>query len=362
MTGGPAHSAALRLHQLWAPDAGRRPPYVVAELSGNHNHSLERAHRLVAAAAACGVNAIKLQTYTADTITLDADTDDFVVRSPGSAWDGQRLHALYAQAALPWDWHAPLAAQAQSLGMDWFSSPFDSTAVDFLVSLDVPAFKIASPEIVDLPLIRRCAETGKPLIISTGMATLEEIVEAVTTAREAGCTRLALLKCTTDYPADPADANLRTLPDLAARFACPVGFSDHTPGIGAAVAACVLGATLIEKHLTLARADGGPDAHFSLEPDEMSALVRECRAAHAALGEVTYGPRERERGYRRGRRSLYVCEDVAAGTSLTAQHVRSVRPGFGLPPKFLESVIGRRVNVAVSRGTPLHWDLLADPE
>ena len=353
------HARRVRpIADCWTAQAATQPPYIVAELSGNHNHSLERALALVAAAAEAGVDAIKLQTYTAETITLDVDREDFVVRSPGSVWDGRRLHSLYAEASLPWGWHEPLARRARELGLDWFSSPFDATAVDFLMSLGVPAFKIASPEIVDHDLVRRCAATGKPLILSTGMATLEEIAEAVHVARTAECTALMLLKCTTDYPASPVDANVRTIGDLGARFGCAAGFSDHTPGIGAAVAAVALGARLIEKHLTLARADGGPDAHFSLEPLEMAALVTECRAAHAALGDVHYGPLERERGYLRGRRSLYFAADVPAGTVLTEHHVRSVRPGFGLAPKHLAAVLGRRLRSAVARGTPVHWELL----
>lgn len=348
----------IPLADLWTAEAASRPPYVVAELSGNHNGSLERAHALVEAAAACGADAIKLQTYTADTITLDAPSEDFQVRKPGSAWDGRSLHSLYAEASLPWAWHRPLADQARALGLDWLSSPFDFTAVDFLETLDVPAYKIASPEIVDLPLIRRCAQTGRPLIISTGMATVAEISEAVEAARGAGCRQLMLLKCTTDYPAAPADANVRTIPHLADLFSCPAGLSDHTPGLGVAVAAVALGAVLIEKHLTLSRADGGPDAHFSLEPAEMAALVRECRAGHAALGRVAYGPQACERGYTRGRRSLYVCADLESGAVLTPANLRSIRPGFGLAPKHHDALLGRRVNRPVPRGTPMSWDLV----
>jgi pseudaminic acid synthase len=344
-----------RLADLWASPALVRPPYIVAELSGNHNGCLERAHALVAEAAACGVDAIKLQTYTADTITLDAPSIDFHVCKPGSAWDGRSLYSLYAEASLPWEWHRPLVEQALSLGLEWFSSPFDFTAIDFLETLDVPCYKIASPELVDLPLIARAARTGKPLIMSTGMASLEEIGEAVTAARAAGATYVMLLKCTTDYPASPKDSNLSTIADLAVRFECPVGVSDHTLGIGASIAAAVLGATLIEKHLTLCRADGGPDAHFSLEPSEMAALVRECRAAHDSLGAVAYGPRESERGYTRGRRSLYICADLSKGDRLTPHNLRSIRPGFGLPPKHYEAVLGRTVKRDIPRGTPLAW-------
>jgi pseudaminic acid synthase len=336
--------------------SGSRPPLIVAELSGNHNQSLERGLHLIDAAADCGVDAIKLQTYTADTITLDVARDEFVVNNPQSVWHGRTLHSLYAEAHTPWDWHRPMLARAAEHGLACFSSPFDFTAIDFLEKLDVPCYKIASPELVDLPLIARAARTGKPLIMSTGMASLEEIGEAVTAARTAGATHVMLLKCTTDYPASPKDSNLRTIADLALRFGCPVGVSDHTLGIGASIAATVLGAPLIEKHLTLCRADGGPDAHFSLEPSEMAALVRECRAAHDSLGAVVYGPRKSELGYMRGRRSLYICADLSTGDRLTPQNLRSIRPGFGLPPKHYEAVLGRTVKRDIPRGTPLAWE------
>ena len=347
-----------RLADLWRDDPAR-PPYIVAELSGNHNQSLARALALIDAAAECGVDAIKLQTYTADTITIDAPQDDFHVRKPGSAWDGRSLYSLYQEAHTPWEWHAAMADRATTLGLEWFSSPFDFTAVDFLESLGAPCYKIASPELVDLPLIRRCARTGKPLIMSTGMASVAEIAEAVEAARGAGCTQLVLLKCTTDYPASPENSNLRTIAHMAELFGCAAGASDHTLGIGAAVAATVLGATVIEKHLTLARADGGPDAHFSLEPAEMKMLVNECRNAHAAVGRVSYGTQAAEAGYKRGRRSLYVCADLRAGDVLTAQNLRSIRPGFGLPPRHYEQLLGRRVACDVARGTPMGWQLLS---
>jgi pseudaminic acid synthase len=330
----------------------------VAELSGNHNQSLPRALALIEAAADCGVDAIKLQTYTADTITIDAPQDDFHVRKPGSAWDGRSLHSLYQEAHTPWEWHRAMVDKAITLGLEWFSSPFDATAVDFLESLAVPCYKIASPEIVDLPLIRRCAATGKPLFMSTGMASVVEIAEAVDAARGAGCQRLVLLKCTTDYPASPEHSNLRTIAHLAELFGCPAGASDHTLGIGAAVAATVLGAVVIEKHLTLNRADGGPDAHFSLEPAEMKSLVRECRVAQAAVGRVSYGTQQVEAGYKRGRRSLYICCDLRAGDVLTAENLRSIRPGFGLAPRHYEQVLGKAVVCDVQRGTPLSWALL----
>lgn len=342
-------------------EAGRtRPPLIVAELSGNHNQSLQRALDLIEAAADCGVDAIKLQTYTADTITLNIARDEFVVQKPDSVWHGRTLHSLYEEAYTPWEWHAPMVEKAKSLGLQWFSSPFDFTAVDFLEELDTPCYKIASPEVIDLPLIKRCAQTGKPLIISTGMASVSEISEAVHTARANGASQVMLLKCTTDYPASPKTSNLRTMAHLAELFGCPTGASDHTLGIGASVAAAALGASLIEKHLTLARADGGPDAHFSLEPAEMKALVKECRVGWEAAGAISYGPGEAERAYMRGRRSLYITEDVQAGEVLTPQNMRSIRPGFGLPPKYYELLLGKKVNRALVKGTPLAWDLLMD--
>ncbi len=346
------------LSTLRAP-AGSRPPLIVAELSGNHNQSLDRALRLIDAAADCDVDAIKLQTYTPDTITLDVARDEFVVNNPQSVWHGRKLHDLYAEAHTPWDWHRPMVEHATKRGLAWFSSPFDFTAVDFLAGLEVPCYKIASPELVDLPLIRRAARTGRPLIMSTGMAAHLEIAEAVAAARAAGAKDVVLLKCTTDYPASPKNSNLRTMPELAREFGCLTGVSDHTLGLGVAVAATALGAVLIEKHLTLARADGGPDAHFSLEPAEMKALVRECLAAWEALGAVSYGPAEPERAYVRGRRSLYLAEDVKAGEPLTPRNLRSVRPGFGLPPKHYEELLGRTLKHDALRGTALSWELVA---
>ena len=337
---------------------GTRPPLVVAELSGNHNQSLSRALELVEAAAATGVDAIKLQTYTADTITLDAKTEDFFVRKPGSVWDGRSLHSLYAEAHTPWEWHKPIVEHATKRGLAWFSSPFDFTAIDFLESLDAPCYKIASPELVDLPLIRRAAQTGKPLIMSTGMASVAEIGEAVSTARAGGAAGVMLLKCTTDYPASPKTSNLRTMAHLADLFGCRTGVSDHTLGIGASVSAAALGAALIEKHLTLRRADGGPDAHFSLEPAEMKQLVTEVRAGWEAVGAIQYGPVDNEKGYLRGRRSLYICEDMRAGDVFTPKNLRSIRPGLGLAPKHYDLILGRRVARDVARGTPVSWDVV----
>ena len=334
------------------------PPFVIAELSGNHNGSLDRALAVVDAAAAAGAHALKLQTYTADTITLDAPRPEFRIDDPASPWKGETLHSLYAKASTPYEWHARLFARAREKGLLAFSTPFDESAVDFLEEFRVPAYKIASFENTHLPLIRRAAATGRPLIVSTGMATVEEIDDAVGTARDAGCRDLVLLKCTSTYPADPANSNLRTLPDLRARWDCEVGLSDHTPGTAVAAAAVALGATVIEKHLTLARADGGVDAAFSLEPAEFAQLVRDVTDAWKAAGGVSYGPTEDEKPSLRFRRSLYVAADMRAGEVFTAQNLRVVRPGLGLPPKHYEEILGRRIRTAAPRGTPLSWDLI----
>jgi len=339
------------------PDA---PPLVIAELSGNHNQSQERALALVDAAAAAGAHALKLQTYTPDTMTLDLDEGDFHISDPRSPWVGKSLYQLYGEAYTPWEWHTPIMARARALGLIAFSTPFDGTAVDFLESLDVPCYKIASFENTDLPLIRRVAATGKPMMISTGMATSSELDDAVKTARDAGCRELILLKCTSSYPSTPADAHLRTLPHLRNRFNCEVGLSDHTPGFGVAVAAVALGATVIEKHLTMRRADGGVDSAFSMEPQEFSLLVEETTRAWQALGGVSDGPVAAEQRSLQFRRSLYIVVDVKAGEVLTPQNVRAIRPGFGLPTKHLGRVLGQHVSRDVPRGTPLSWDLLAE--
>lgn len=331
------------------------PPLVIAEMSGNHNQSLERALRIVDAAAAAGAHALKLQTYTADTMTLAMNEGEFYISDEKSLWKGTSLHDLYKQAYTPWEWHAPIMKRARDRGMLCFSSPFDETAVDFLSGLNVPAFKIASFENVHLPLIRKAAATGKPLIISTGMATLEEIDDAVAAARAAGCRDLILLKCTSTYPATPDNSNVLTIPDLRERFQCEVGLSDHTMGLGAAVAAVAHGATVIEKHFTLRRADGGVDSAFSLEPEEMKALVVETERAWQSLGEVSYGPGEAERKSLVFRRSIYIAEDLKAGDTLTADNLRCIRPGLGLPPKFYDELLGRRVNQDVKKGTPMAW-------
>ena len=333
------------------------PPYVICELSGNHSGSLDRALSMIDAAAATGCDAIKIQTYTADTITLDVDRPEF--RIQGGLWDGRSLHELYQEAQTPFEWHAALFERAADRGVTLFSSPFDETAVDLLDGLGAPAFKIASFEAVDLPLIRYAAAKGKPLIISTGMANLAEIEAARTAALDAGAAGVVLLHCVSSYPADLADANVRTVADMAARFGGPVGLSDHTHGVAASVAAIALGASVIEKHFTLARADGGPDAAFSLEPDEFGRLVAECKAAWTALGHAHYDVLGSERANLQFRRSLYVCADVKAGEPLSRANVRSVRPGLGLPPVHLEAVLGRPAARDLARGEPLAWDMLA---
>ena len=333
-------------------------PFVIAEMSGNHNQSLERALAIVEAAARTGADALKIQTYTPDTMTLDLDEREFHISDPKSLWAGTSLYKLYGEAHTPWDWHQPIFARAWELGIIPFSTPFDATSVDFLESLNVPCYKIASFENIDLPLIRRVAATGKPVIISTGMATAAELDDAVDAARGAGCTELVLLKCTSTYPATPENTNLSTIPNLRERFGCEVGLSDHTLGMGAAVASVALGATVIEKHFTLSRADGGVDSTFSMEPAEMTLLVVETKRAWQALGQVSYGPIEAEKKSMLFRRSLYICEDLQAGDVLTAQNLRAIRPGLGLPPKYIDQLIGKRVVRAVTRGTPAQWDLV----
>ncbi len=334
------------------------PPLIIAELSGNHNQSLDRAMEIVELAAAAGAHALKLQTYTADTMTIDLAEREFFISDKNSLWQGESLYQLYEKAHTPWDWHAPIFDRCRELGMIGFSTPFDATAVDFLESLDVPCHKIASFENIDLPLIARVAQTGKPIIMSTGMATIAEIDEAVRTARDNGCEHLILLQCTSSYPADPCASNLATIPHMRDLFGCPVGLSDHTLGIGAAVASVALGAVVIEKHVTARRADGGVDSAFSLEPDELAALVRETKTAAQALGTISYGPGDAEKASLVFRRSLYIVEDMKAGEMLTAANLRAIRPGLGLPPKFLEQLVGKRVTRAVPRGTAASWDLI----
>jgi len=333
-------------------------PFIIAEMSGNHNQSLEKGLAIVEAAAKAGAHALKLQTYTADTITLNVRGGDFQIQDPNSLWAGKNLHDLYQQAHTPWEWHKPLFDRARQLGMVAFSTPFDETAVDFLESLDVPAYKIASFENNHLPLIRKAASTGKPLIMSTGMATLGELEEAVTTARSAGCKDLVLLKCTSTYPASPANSNILTIPHMRQLFQCEVGLSDHTMGVGVSVAAVAHGATVIEKHFTLSRAEGGVDSAFSLEPHELTMLVQETRRAWESLGKPTYGPTEAEKKSLVFRRSIYVSRDIKAGESFTLENLRIVRPGKGLAPRFLEWILGRNAKTDLKMGTPFHWDCL----
>lgn len=332
-------------------------PYLIAEMSGNHNQSLDRAIEIVEAAAASGADAIKLQTYTADTMTLNLRAPGFVIDDPNSLWHGRQLHELYDEAHTPWAWHQPIMERAKQLGMHCFSSPFDVTAVDFLETLDVPAYKIASFENTDLPLIEKVASTGKPMVISNGMATVAEIGEAVAAAKRGGAGGIVLLKCTSTYPATPENSNLATIPNLAATFGCAVGLSDHTMGCGVAVASVALGACVIEKHFTLRRADGGVDSAFSMEPAEFKMMREEVDRAWQAIGAITYGGTSAEQGSRQFRRSLYIAKDVKAGDVLDTQNLRAVRPGFGLPPKFLNTLLGKRVARDLSAGTPADWSI-----
>lgn len=337
--------------------AGTRGCYVIAELSANHNHDLQRAKDTIAAAAEAGADAIKLQTYTPDTMTIDCSSEYFKIT--GTIWEGQNLYNLYKQAYTPWEWHEELQALAHELGLDFFSTPFDATAVDFLESLNVPCHKIASFELVDIPLLKKVASTRKPVIMSTGMGTLAEIDEAVTALRENGTTDLILLKCTSSYPAPPEEANLLTIPHMGQAFNCPTGLSDHTMGSAVAVAAVALGARVIEKHFTISRADGGPDSSFSMEPNEFKQMVDDIRVAEKALGKVSYILTEKERESVVFRRSLFVVKDVGKGEKLTEENVKSIRPGFGLAPKYFEEILGKRVKEDLLKGIPLKWsDLL----
>ncbi len=333
-------------------------PFIVAEMSGNHNHSLERALEIVEAAAKAGVNAVKIQTYTAETMTLNINQGEFYINNPDSLWHGNSLYQLYQLAYTPWEWHKPIFDKCQELGIIGFSTPFDATAVDFLESLEVPCYKIASFENIDLPLIRKVARTGKPMIISTGMATVAELDETVRTAREAGCQDLILLKCTSTYPATPENSNLLTIPHLRDLFNVEVGLSDHTMGIGVAVASVALGATFIEKHFTLRRADGGVDSAFSMEVEEMQQLVIESKRAWQAMGNIQYGATEAEKESVNFRRSLYISQDMKAGDILTPKNLKIVRPGLGLPPKYYDILLGKSVKQDVKTGTPINWDLV----
>jgi N-acetylneuraminate synthase len=343
--------------------AGRRigpgePPYVIAEMSANHNGSLDRALAIVEAAKAAGADAIKLQTYKADTITIDFDGPEFLLKE--GLWAGRRLYELYQSAAMPWEWHAPLFKKAKEIGIAIFSSAFDATAVDLLQSLDAPAYKVASLETGDIALIQRIAATGKPMIVSTGASEIGEIAEAVSAARTGGCRDLILLQCTSGYPTPASESNLRTIPHMAEMFDCMVGLSDHTYGTAVPVAAVALGACVIEKHVTLRRADGGVDSDFSLEPEELARLVADCRTAWEAVGRVHYQVSASERAIRPLRRSLYVIKDVAAGEAITEAHIRSIRPGKGLAPKHLKAVLGRKAAKSVKRGQPLDWSMVAE--
>lgn len=334
-------------------------PFVIAEMSGNHNQSLERALEIVESAAKAGAHGLKIQTYTADTMTLDISEREFFVSDLQNLWQGQSLYSLYQQAYTPWEWHKPIFDRCKELGMVGFSTPFDETAVDFLESLDVPCYKIASFENIDLPLIRRVASTHKPMIISTGMANIAELDETVRTARDAGCEDLVLLKCTSTYPAKPANTNILTIPHLRDLFDTQVGLSDHTMGIGVAVASVALGATVIEKHFTLSRADGGVDSTFSMEPEEMRQLVIETERAWLSLGKISYGATESETKSLMYRRSLYIVQDIKKGDMLTSQNLKAIRPGLGLTPKYYDVLLGKIVNQDIKKGTPVSWEILA---
>jgi len=333
-------------------------PFIIAEMSGNHNQSLERALDILEAAAKTGVQMLKLQTYTADTMTLDIQNGEFFIKDKDSLWKGKSLYELYQEAYTPWEWHKPIMDRAKELGILCFSTPFDETAVDFLEDLNTPAYKIASFENIDLPLVEKVASTGKPMIISTGMASISELGELVQTIKSAECNDFALLKCTSTYPASPENSNILSIPHMRKLFQCEVGLSDHTMGIGAAVAAVAHEATIIEKHFTLRRADGGVDSAFSMEPEEMNQLVIETNRAWEALGKVTYGPTKVEKKSLIFRRSLYIAEDMKAGEILTKKTLRIVRPGLGLPPKYYKKLLGMKVVKNVKKGSPISWDLI----
>jgi N-acetylneuraminate synthase len=333
------------------------PPYIIAEMSANHDGKLENALRIIDEAHKAGADAVKLQTYTADTITLDCDSEDFHIH--GGLWDGKTLYQLYQEAHTPWEWHPQLFAHARKLGITIFSSPFDTTAIDMLEELGAPAYKIASFEAIDLPLIEYAAHTGKPVIISTGMANEQEIQDAVDTARKAGCTELALLRCVSSYPAPAQDYNLRTIPDMAERFGAVVGLSDHTLDNTTAIASIALGASIIEKHFTLDRSAGGPDDSFSLEPADLAALCRDARTSWQALGDVNYESKPSETNNLKFRRSIYFVKDLKAGDIITPDAVRSIRPGYGLPPKELHNLIGKRITRDVKCNTPVSWSSIS---
>ena len=345
--------------------AGRKigknyPPFIIAEMSGNHNQSIDRALEIVEQAAKCGVDAIKIQTYTADTMTLDINEGEFFIEDPNSLWKGKSLYKLYEEAYTPWEWHKAIFDKAAELGIIAFSSPFDASAVDFLEELDCPCYKIASFENTDIPLIKKVAATGKPVIISTGMATIEEIADAVQATKDAGCKSLILLKCTSAYPAKASDANISTIIDMKKRFNLPIGLSDHTSGIGVAIASCAIGAEVIEKHFTLNREDGGVDSAFSLEPHEMKSLVEESRRSWEAVGKVAYGPSENENKSKIFRRSIYVVKDINKGEVFSTDNIRTIRPGLGMLPKYYESVIGKKSSLSLKKGKPLAAEDILD--
>ncbi len=344
----------IKIRDKWIGQGHK--PFVIAEMSGNHNQSLERALDIVKAAAKTGAQALKIQTYTPDTMTLDLDEREFFIKDPKSLWAGTSLYKLYGEAYTPWEWHKPIFEKARELGMIPFSTPFDDSSVDFLEDLEVDCYKIASFENTDLPLIRRVASTGKPLIISTGMASIAELDDTVSAARESGCKDLILLKCTSTYPATPQNTNILTIPHLRELFGCQVGLSDHTMGVGVSVASVALGATVVEKHFTLDRKDGGVDSTFSMEPSEMHQLVIETERAWQALGSIQYGVTQAELKSLQFRRSLYIVKDIAAGEVLSRDHVRAIRPGLGLPPKYLSTIIGMQVKTDIKRGTAISWD------
>jgi N-acetylneuraminate synthase len=333
------------------------PIYIVAEMSANHNQNFDEAAKIIETAKNAGADAIKLQTYTPDTLTIDCDNKYFQI-DKGTLWEGRKLYDLYSEAYTPWEWQPKLKELADKLHIDFFSTPFDTTAVDFLEKMNIPAYKIASFEIIDIPLLRRVAKTGKPIIISTGMASLAEIDEAVSTIREADNNQLALLKCTSSYPSRPEDMNLLTIPHLAEAFGLPTGLSDHTLGTNVPIAAVALGACIIEKHLTLSRSIPGPDSAFSLEPDEFKAMIEAVRTAEKALGKVCYGANQNEKKSRTFRRSLFVVQDMKAGEIFTAKNVRSIRPGNGLHPRYLDVILGKKAGIDIDRGTPLNWDII----
>ncbi|SHN07417.1 pseudaminic acid synthase [Gracilibacillus kekensis] len=334
------------------------PPFIIAEMSGNHNQSLDRALQIVEAAAEAGADALKIQTYTADTMTISSRSEDFVVSDNDSPWHNQSLHDLYQQAYTPWVWHQAIFDRCHELGMIGFSSPFDESAVDFLETLQVPCYKIASFECTDLPLIKKVASTKKPMIISTGMCSVSEIDETVQTAKNAGCEDIILLKCTSTYPASPKYCNLNTIPNMQDTFQCQVGLSDHTLGAGVAIASVALGASVIEKHLTLSRKEGGVDASFSLEPEELKSLVKESIQARKGMGTIHYGPTDTEKNSLRYRRSIYITKNIKKGERLTKKNLRIIRPGYGLAPKYFDVVLGKRVNQKITKGTALKWNLI----